>query len=88
VTIGLVSGTVAAAHKSPALQGITLLAVQELDLALTPTGIGLVVADTVGAGRGDLVLIAHGIAALHTDATAQRPVDAAVIAIIDKIELD
>ena len=86
--IGLVSGTVAAAHKDPTLRGITLLAVQELDLALAPTGAGFIVADCVGAGRGDLVIITRGTAALHTEATAGRPVDAAVVAIIDKIDLD
>jgi len=88
VTIGLVSGVVAAAHKDPSLQGLTLLAVQELDLAHAPTGNGLIVADCVGAGPGDVVLIAHGFAALHTDTTAHRPVDATIIAVIDRIDLE
>jgi len=88
VTIGLVSGVVAAAHKDPSLHGLTLLAVQELDISLTPTGNGLVVADCVGAGLGDVVLIAHGFAAIHTDTTAHRPVDASAIAVIDRIDLD
>ncbi len=86
--IGLVSGTIATAHKDPTLKGITLLVVQELDLTLSPTGIGIVAADCVGAGRGDLVMIAKGTAALHTDQTAGRPIDASVVAIIDKIEID
>ncbi len=88
MTIGLVSGTVASAHKDPTLKGVTLLAVQELDLALTPTGVGIIVADCVGAGRGDLVLIAHGIAALHTQATGGKPIDAAAVAILENIDLE
>lgn len=88
MTIGLVSGAVVTAHKDPSLKGLTLLVVQELDIALSPTGIGLIVADSVGAGRGDIVLIAHGLAALHTERTARRPIDASAIAIIDKLELD
>jgi len=88
VTIGLVSGTVAAAHKDETLRGVTLLVVQELDLLLSPTGIGLIAADCVGAGRGDLVMLTKGTAALHTEQTAGRPIDAAVVAIVDKIEID
>lgn len=88
MTIGLVSGTVAAAHREPALEGVTLLAVQELDLTCTPTGVGIIAVDAVGAGKGDVVLIAHGIAALHTDITGSRPADAAIVAIIDRIDLD
>jgi len=88
VIIGLVSGTVAAAHKDPALKGITLLVVQELDLTLSPTGVGIVVADCVGAGRGDLVMLTKGTAALHTDQTAGRPIDAAAVAIIEKIDIE
>jgi microcompartment protein CcmK/EutM len=88
VRIGLISGIVAAEHKDPALNGLKLLAVQELDLALSPTGSGFIVADSLGAGRGDLVLITNGTPALHTDATANRPVDAVVVAILQNIVIE
>jgi len=88
VIIGLVSGTVAASHKNPALTGLVLLAVQELDLALEPTGRHLVAADSVGAGQGDLVLIANGPSTQTIDATANRPVDAVAVAIVDRIDLE
>ncbi len=88
MTIGLVSGTVAAAHKDPTLKGVTLLIIQELDLALAPTGVGLIAADCVGAGRGDLVMVTRGTAALHTEPTSGRPIDAAAVAIIEKFEIE
>jgi len=87
VTLGLVSGSVASGHKDTALKGLTLLAVQELDLTLTPTGAGIIVADAVGAGPGDVVLIAHGVAAMLCDAAAGKPIDAAAIAIVERIDL-
>jgi len=86
--IGLVSGTVASAHKDPSLQGLTLLAVQELDLTLAPTGNHLIAADSVGAGQGDLVLISIGTPAMHTESTANRPIDAVAVAIIEDVNLE
>lgn len=88
MTIGLVTGSVAPGHKDPTLRGIVLLVVQELDLSLSPVGVSFIAADCVCAGRGDLVVVTRGTAALHTDATAGRPIDAAVVAIIDKLEID
>lgn len=88
MTLGLVSGTISAVHKDPALKGITLLIIQELDLTLTPNGIGYIAADCVGAGRGDLVAVCKGTPVLHTEQTEGRPIDAAIVAIIDKVEIE
>lgn len=84
--LGLVSGTLTATHRDPKLEGVILLAIQELDLTLTPTGNHLIVADRVGAGPGDLVLIAKGGAALYTDATSGRPIDAVAVAIVERVQ--
>ncbi len=43
----------------------------------------LVAADAVGAGPGEVVLIAAGSSARQTVATDKRPVDAVVMAIVD-----
>lgn len=87
MTIGLVSGIIVAPHRDPALDGVVLLAVQELDLTLTPTGHQMIVADRVGAGVGDLILITQGGPALQTEATTDRPIDAVAVAIIEKLHL-
>jgi microcompartment protein CcmK/EutM len=46
-----------------------------------------VAADAVGAGPGELVLIATGSSARQTLATQNRPCDAVIMAIVDSWEL-
>jgi carbon dioxide concentrating mechanism protein CcmL len=47
-----------------------------------------VAADTVGAGVDEWVLISRGSGARHVINSEKRPIDAAVIAIIDTITVD
>lgn len=47
-----------------------------------------VAVDTVGAGSGDLVLVAQGSAARIPDATALTPTDATVVGIVDEASHD
>ena len=47
-----------------------------------------VAADNVGAGVGEWVLVSFGSAARQVPGSEQRPVDAAVIAIIDTVSVD
>ena len=42
----------------------------------------------MGAGRGEVVLIAQGSSARQTVATKERPVDAVVMAIVDTLAVD
>ena len=44
--------------------------------------------DAIGAGEGELVLIAQGSAGRHTDRTDDAPVDAVIFAILDSLEVD
>lgn len=73
--IGTVTGSVWATRKADCLQGQTFLVVNTL------TGT-VVAADHVGAGTGDRVLLVTGTAA--TKFSMEAPVDAAIVAIIDK----
>lgn len=73
--IGTVTGSVWATRKADCLQGQTFLVVNTL------TGT-VVAADHVGAGTGDRVLLVTGTAA--TRFSMEAPVDAAIVAIIDK----
>ena len=73
--IGTVTGSVWATRKAACLQGQIFLVVQ------TPQG-EIVAADHVGAGTGDRVLLVTGSAAAKF--SMESPVDAAVVAILDK----
>jgi microcompartment protein CcmK/EutM len=78
-----VVGTVVATLKEESLQGIKLLVVRPLDEEGRESGNAIVSADAVGAGPGEVVLIAAGSSARQTVVTDKRPVDSVVMAIVD-----
>jgi ethanolamine utilization protein EutN len=83
-----VIGQVIATHKEPSHVGKKILLIQGLNLHDEPTGDPFVALDAVDAGIGDRVLaIQEGFSAMtavgHTDA----PIDAAVIGVVDAVEL-
>ena len=83
-----VVGTVVATRKEPSLDGLKLLLVRPVTEDGQETGAHLVAADAVGAGPGEIVLIAAGSSARQTQATDKRPVDAVVMAIVDSWSID
>jgi ethanolamine utilization protein EutN len=46
-----------------------------------------VVVDTVGAGEGDVVLCVQGSCARFTPGTKELPIDAAIIGIVDTVQV-
>jgi ethanolamine utilization protein EutN len=52
-----------------------------------PTGRTFVAVDTVGAGEGEIVLCVQGSSARFTPETKQLPIDAAVIGIVDRVQV-
>jgi ethanolamine utilization protein EutN len=81
-----VVGMAVSTRKDQQLQGAKLLIVVEVDARGQPLSKGtMLVSDTVGAGRGDIVLVATGSAANNTPQTAQSPVDATAVAIVDTV---
>ncbi len=102
--LGRVIGSVWATVKWPQVEGLKLLAVQPYDLqdlaapagARLPASHDLVVcADVLDAGVGDDVVIAYGHAArvalqqaLGEQELTAYPVDAAVVAGVDDLDLD
>ncbi len=81
--LGRVVGQVVSTAKEPSLEGRTLLVVKTLDLEARETGAYVVAVDAVGAGNGEVVLVATGSSARLTEATRDRPSDAVVMAIVD-----
>jgi microcompartment protein CcmK/EutM len=81
-----VVGTAVSTRKDEQLQGAKLLLAVEVDPRGQPLSKGtIIVTDAVGAGRGDIVLVATGSAANNTPQTAQAPVDATAVAIVDTV---
>ena len=87
--IGRVIGTVVATQKHAKLEGAKLLLVQPLALDGTPKGVPLLTIDSVGAGVGERVLVViEGRAAGEALRRKAAPVDAAIIGIVDSMELE
>ncbi len=87
MTLGKVVGTVVATRKEQTLDGLKFMLVRHVDAEGQETGGFVVAADAVGAGPGELVLVASGSSARQTQATTNRPVDAVIMAIVDTWEV-
>lgn len=86
--LGKVVGTVVAPTKNENLVGSKLLVVQPLNLD-GMNSISLQVAvDTVGAGNGETVLVSTGSSARRVMNSDNSPVDAAIVGIVDNIDLE
>jgi ethanolamine utilization protein EutN len=86
--IGRVIGTLVATQKHRKLEGAKLLLVQPLTLDDQPRGVPVLTIDSVGAGVGERVLIViEGRAAGEALGRKAAPVDAAIIGIIDRVDL-
>jgi microcompartment protein CcmK/EutM len=82
--IARVIGSAVSTAKDERLTGRKLLLVREADESGAETGPVFVAVDGVGAGSGELVLVARGSAARHASSTtADQPVDALVVGILD-----
>ena len=82
-----VMGTVVSTRKDPALSGLRLMLAREVDGKFQPVGNFVVAVDAVGAGPGELVLIAAGSSARLTEATKDKPVDHVICGIVDAVEI-
>jgi len=65
------------------MDGLKLLLVKHVDSEGKETGGQVVAVDAIGAGPGELVLVATGSSARQTTATQNRPCDAVIMAIVD-----
>ena len=80
-------GTVVATQKDERLVSSKLLVAQPLDANGAARGGQLVAVDTVDAGYGETVLIVSGSSARMAGQLQETPVDAAVVGIVDTVEL-
>jgi len=84
-----VVGTTVSTAKDPNLTGRTLLLCAPCGAdGKEEAGERFVAVDTVGAGVGEVVLVATGSAARATDSTRTAPTDSTVVGIVDSVQLD
>ena len=87
--IARVVGTVVATQKHPKFAGTKLLRVQPVTLDDMPKGPALLAIDSVGAGVHEKVLVViEGRAAGEALGKKGAPVDAAIIGIIDSVDIE
>lgn len=83
-----VIGTVWSTRKDENLVGSKFLILRQLNIDYTEKEGFLVAVDSVGAGVGEVVLAAQGSSARQTAFTQNKPVDAVIMAIVDKLDVD
>lgn len=85
--LGKIIGTVWSTKKDENLVGAKFLIVKQLDLDLKEKDNFVVAVDSVGAGEGEIVLVATGSSSRQTEFTKNKPVDAVIMAIVDKLDV-
>lgn len=83
-----VTGTVVSTRKEQRIEGIKFLLLEKIDAATMQGKKDYVVAmDSVGAGIDEVVFYASGSSSRMTTVTDGKPSDAAIIAIVDSIDV-
>lgn len=88
-----ITGSLVSSHKVEVMTGQKLLIVEPLRVNekdqsdLQPTGRTFVVVDPVGAGEGEVVLCVQGSSARFTKETKHLPIDAAIVGIVDQVQV-
>lgn len=75
-------------RKEPSLDGLKFLVVRRLTVENEEERGYVVAADAVGAGLGEVVMVATGSSARQTRMTDRRPCDAVIMAIVDTWEVN
>ena len=83
--IGTVIGSVWATKKDEAINGQKLLVIDVMKRYRQESL--LVAADVIGAGVGDMVLVCRGNSARMVVGNGKTPVDAAIVGIIDTLDV-
>lgn len=86
--VGTVVGTLVATPKDESLTGSKLLFVQPLVVGNKIPQNPIVAVDTIGAGTGERVLVVEGSSARYVSGNPQAAVDAAIVGIIDSMEIN
>lgn len=85
--IGTVIGSIWATKKAEGFQGQKLLVIDLIKGRKKDRETLIVAADVIGAGTGDLVLLCRGNPARMAVGNGTVPIDAAVVGIIDSLDI-
>ena len=86
--IGIVIGNAWATKKEDSMNGLKLMVVRRIESTDDSRLESFVAADCVGAGIGEMVLVSVGSSARQALSSPNIPVDAAIVGILDKVEID
>ena len=86
--LGRVAGTIVATRKDPRLEGFKLLLVKPVSPEGKDESGYLIAVDTVGAGSKETVIVVSGSSARLAEGCKDKPVDAAIVGIVDGLHLD
>ena len=85
--IGTVIGNVWATKKAEGISGQKLLVIDVMQQNKLEKANLIVAADIIGAGIGDMVLVCRGNPARMVVGDGKTPVDAAVVGIVDSLDI-
>jgi microcompartment protein CcmK/EutM len=86
MNFGIVAGSVVSDTKADTLPAAKYLLVQFCDQTGKVKDDFLVAIDDIGAGSGEMVLVTQGTSARQTETTDKKPIDAAIIGIVDLVD--
>ncbi len=81
--VGKVVGSVVSTRKNDKLVGSKFMVVEPVESMQSDTG-RIVAVDNIGAGIGEIVLVAQGSAARIGCDAKDAPIDAAIVGIVDE----
>ena len=88
MVLAKVVGTIVCSSRNDGMQGAHYLLVEKTDQYCEKKGDFLVALDMIGAGHDELVLVTEGSPSRETPLTANKPVDAWIVGIVDLIDED
>lgn len=81
-------GSMVSTRKCERLQGLKLLVAVPIDMeTFEEKGAPFVTVDTVGAGEGEIVMLAGGSSSRQTELTTSKPVDSSIVGIVDSVDI-
>ncbi|TDK60890.1 ethanolamine utilization protein EutN [Bacillus salipaludis] len=82
-----VEGSIWAIQKEKGMENIKLLIVQPINVEKQPEGNVIIAMDRIGAGIGEFVIITQGTPAQKLMGEKGAPIDAAIVGIVDSLEV-
>ena len=84
--LGKVTGTITSNTDSVGVAGSKFLLIDKCNSNGVTKNDFVVALDLVGAGQNEIVMVSEGSTARETQCTANKPVDAVIVGIIDMID--